>query len=161
VDNGEIRNLTNNPGNDTQPNWVRSSTLDASGEHIVFTSDRDGNQEIYRMKTDGAEAVNLTGNPASDQMAKGAADGVLLAFTTNRDGNQEIYSMRIDGNGLVNATNHPANDFGASWSTNQAWIAFTSDRDGNREVYLFTAPGRPELYNLTKYPGYDQAADWR
>ena len=99
-----------------------------------------GNAEIYRMKTDGTEATNLTGNPASDQMAKGSPDGAFVVFTTNRDGNQEVYSMRIDGVDQANQTNNPSNDFRPSWAPSQAWIAFTTDRDGNREVYI-TKPG--------------------
>jgi Tol biopolymer transport system component len=88
------------------------------------------------MKTDGTVAINLTGNPASDQMAEGSTDGSLVLFTTDRDGNQEIYYMRSDGTSLANLTNNPANDFGPSWSPGDAWVAFTSERDGNREVYL-------------------------
>jgi TolB protein len=97
----EALNLTNNPGNDTQPNWVKSTSFDPAGESIVFTSNRDGNPEIYRMKTDGTEQANLTQSPANDVLAKGSPDGALIVFTTDRDGNQEVYSMRIDGANLT------------------------------------------------------------
>ena len=33
---------------------------------IAFTSDRDGNMEIYIMNLDGSEQTNLTNNPAED-----------------------------------------------------------------------------------------------
>jgi TolB protein len=33
---------------------------------IAFTSDRDGNKEIYVMNADGSGQTNLTINPASD-----------------------------------------------------------------------------------------------
>ena len=33
---------------------------------IAFTSERDGNQEVYVMNADGSEQRNLTNNPARD-----------------------------------------------------------------------------------------------
>jgi len=33
---------------------------------IAFTSNRDGNDEIYIMNTDGSGQKNLTNNPAND-----------------------------------------------------------------------------------------------
>ncbi len=108
----EAHHLTNNPENDTQPNWVKSTTYDPAGESIVCTSNRDENPEIYRMKTDGTDQVNLTQNPANDALAKGSPDGSLIVFTTDRDENQEVYSMRIDGANPTNLTNNPAGDFG-------------------------------------------------
>ena len=38
---------------------------------IAFTSDRDGNHEIYVMNPDGAGQTNLTNNPASDSSPPG------------------------------------------------------------------------------------------
>jgi Tol biopolymer transport system component len=36
-------------------------------EKIVFVSDRDGNGEIYSMKTDGSEQTNLTKSQGNDR----------------------------------------------------------------------------------------------
>ena len=36
------------------------------GGKIAFTSNRDGNFEVYRMDADGANTVRLTDNPARD-----------------------------------------------------------------------------------------------
>jgi Tol biopolymer transport system component len=33
---------------------------------IIFTSDRDGNDEIYTMNTNGSGQTRLTTNPATD-----------------------------------------------------------------------------------------------
>ena len=42
-DGGNQRNLTNNPADDRSPSWS------PDGKRIAFTSDRDGNREIYVM----------------------------------------------------------------------------------------------------------------
>jgi Tol biopolymer transport system component len=36
------------------------------GSKIAFHTNRDGNFEIYEMRTDGTGQVNLTNNPAAD-----------------------------------------------------------------------------------------------
>jgi len=36
------------------------------GRKIAFSSDRDGNPEIYMMNIDGTDLVNLTNDPGAD-----------------------------------------------------------------------------------------------
>ena len=60
TDGSNIRRLTNHPSWDLDPAWS------ADGKEIVFTSYRDGNPEIYRMKNDGSGLKRLTNNPAWD-----------------------------------------------------------------------------------------------
>jgi hypothetical protein len=42
---------------------------------LVFTSDRDGNAEIYAMNADGSGQTNLTANPASVPTRPGRRTG--------------------------------------------------------------------------------------
>ena len=57
---GELINLTNHPANDGDPAWS------PDGKQLAFTSDRDGNIEIYVMNVDGSGVVRLTNDPADD-----------------------------------------------------------------------------------------------
>ncbi len=56
----EQTKLTNNPAYDMVPSFS------PDGSKIAFTSDRDGNNEIYIMNADGSEQTRLTNNPADD-----------------------------------------------------------------------------------------------
>src|ERR1041384_8190465 len=46
---------------------IKPKSLPANGK-IAFTSDRDGNREIYVMNADGTNQTRLTNNPAVDQL---------------------------------------------------------------------------------------------
>jgi Tol biopolymer transport system component/uncharacterized membrane protein len=157
----EVTNLSNNPAaEDYQPDWFSSGGIIFSEDRIAFTTNRDGNQEIYLMTVDGAEQVNLTLNPANDYSPAVSSDGSKIAFTSNRDGNQEVYSMESSGSNLINLTNNPAEDFSAAWSPNGQWIAFVTNRDGNREIYGMRFDGS-QPFNLTVNPVEDNYPTWR
>ena len=83
---------------------------------IAFSSDRDGNNEIYVMNADGSGQTNLTNNPANDGSPAWSLDGSRIAFASGRGGNLEICVMSVDGSGLTNLTNNPAYDVYPVWS---------------------------------------------
>jgi TolB protein len=59
-DGKNLRNITNSKKFDEYPSWS------ADGNHVVFTSRRDGNEEIYKINIHGGQAVRLTSHEASD-----------------------------------------------------------------------------------------------
>lgn len=156
---GDATQLTDT-GDNTQPYWYRSGGLLVGSDLIVFTSNRDNNQEVYRMNPDGSDQRNFTNNPGNNESQPAAsANGDTILFTSDRDGNQEIYSVSEDGSGLVNLTNNPASDSLAVWSRDGDWIAFTTDRDGNFEVYVMASDGA-DPYNGTRDPADDYSSSW-
>ena len=67
---------------------------------ISFSSDRDGNREIYVMDAAGTNQTNLTNSAAQDYEPAWSPDGSKIAFRSDRDGNGEIYVMdAADGTG--------------------------------------------------------------
>ncbi len=73
------------------------SAWSPDGTKIAFTSDRDGNFEIYVMNADGRNPTRLTSDPATDNFPAWSPDGTKIAFDSRRDGNFEIYVMNADG----------------------------------------------------------------
>ena len=65
------------------------------GKRIAFTSNRDGNYEIYVMNADGTGLRNLTRHPAQDNYAAWSPDGKRIAFISNRDGGHDVYVMEV------------------------------------------------------------------
>ena len=153
VDGPGVMQLTNDPSNDTYPDWS------PDGTRIVFTGFRDGNAEIYAMNADGSNATRLTNNPAFDGLPAWSLDGTRIAFTSLRDGNSEIYVMNADGSDPRNLTNNPGGDDTPAWSPDGTRIAFTSARDGNWEIYVMNADGS-DPRNLTNSPDGDSGPAW-
>lgn len=115
---------------------------------MAFTSDRDGNAEIYVMNADGSGQTRVTYNPGGSTTPAWSPDGRLIAFTfaprfdtanlsledLKRLSFSEIYVIRVDGTARRNLTNHPAEDSSPTWSPNGAEIAFVSYREGTYGV---------------------------
>ena len=112
---------------------------------IVFTSYRDGNDEIYVMNPDGSGQTRLTDNVADDRDPSWSPDGSRIAFFSNRDGNDEIYVMNADGSGQTRLTDNDAFDRYSSWSPDGSRIIFVSDRDNNPEIYVMNADGSGQI----------------
>jgi Tol biopolymer transport system component len=129
-------------------------------QRIAFTSDRDGNYEIYVMDTDGSDQTRLTNNPAEDNHPAWSPDRSKIAFVSKRDGNYEIYVMNADGTGQTNLTNNPAWDGNPAWSPDGTKIAFDSYlAPGNRDIYVMNADGTGQT-RLTHDPMYADHPTW-
>jgi dipeptidyl aminopeptidase/acylaminoacyl peptidase len=139
---------------------VSAEAFPGANGSIAFTSTRDGNDEVYVMNADGTSPINLTNNPASDDLPSWSPDGTKIAFTSERDGNREVYVMNADGTDQTRLTDNPAFDWLPSWSPDGTKIAFTSARDGNVEVYVMNADGSGQT-RLTDNPATDDLPSWQ
>ena len=63
IDGQNPTNQTNSPASDFGPAW----SLDQAW--VAFTTDRDGNREVYLLKPGTSEVYNLTNNPYQDQVS--------------------------------------------------------------------------------------------
>src|SRR5206468_1515685 len=60
---------------------------------IVFSTNRDGDAEVYAMDPDGSHQRNLTRHRANDFGGAWSPDGRHIVFTSDRNGDPEIYVM--------------------------------------------------------------------
>jgi TolB protein len=65
------------------------------GKRIAFTSNRDGNYDIWLMNADGSAPRNLTQHRAQDNYAAWSPDGKKMAFISNRGGGYDVYVMEV------------------------------------------------------------------
>ena len=76
------------------------------GGLIAFTSERNGNAEIYVMNADGSDPQRLTHDPAYDGWPSWSPDGSQIAFSSSRNGKPDIYVMDADGSNPRQLTHH-------------------------------------------------------
>ena len=108
---------------------------------IVFTSNRNGNTEIYSMRADGKRQKRLTKNECSDEAPWWSPDRSRIVFTSNRSGNWDIFVMNADGTSPVQLTNAEKDDTFPCWSPDGKKIAFQSNREGHFALYTMNTDG--------------------
>jgi Tol biopolymer transport system component len=138
---------------------VHAAFPGANGK-IVFTSTRDGDEEIYSMESDGSGQVALTNSAASDTEPACSPDGTKIALASYRDSAfLEIYVMGAGGASPTRLTNNSADDTSPAWSPDGSQLVFSSRRDGNFEIYVMDADGANQT-RLTTDPGFDVNPAW-
>jgi Tol biopolymer transport system component len=124
---------------DSQPAW---QPLVGGERKIVFTSERDGNPEIYVMDADGGNQINLTNNPAKDATPVWSPDRRRIAFTSDRSGRSNIYVMDAGGGNVRNVTNFaltPTSDvrvYDPTWSPDGSKLVFVGTMMGETSGLL-------------------------
>ena len=122
--------LAQDPAADEFPVW----SLD--GQHIAFSSDRDGDYDIYLMSADGSNLTQLTDDPAADTHPSWSPDGRRIAYVSlDRrhlgEYTHDLRAMNADGTNDV-ALIARSDDVLRSpvWSPNGQYIAFNEDNAG-------------------------------
>lgn len=62
ADGSDVRQVTDTPGDQLFPFWL------PGGKRIVFQEVRDGNVEIFSIRTDGTGVRRLTRNDVADRL---------------------------------------------------------------------------------------------
>lgn len=135
------------------------TSVEGGGDLIAFTSERDGNADIYVMNIDGSQQRRLTDDPAYDAWPSWSPDGTQIAFVSDRSGNPDIYVMDADGGNVRQLTQHSEADIWPAWSPDGTRIAFPSRRDGNFEIYVIGVDGA-NLQRLTNTPAAEDFPAW-
>lgn len=125
---------------------------------LAFTTDRDGNNEIYSALIDGWGPTNLSNNPAVDQLPAWSADGSRIAFVSDRDGRMDIWVMNWDGSDQhrITSGDSSSSDSHPTWSPDGGKIAFSSSRSGSWSLWVVDL-GDGSLMQLTSGWGVSPA----
>jgi Tol biopolymer transport system component len=124
-------------------------SLSADGEWVVFTSERNGSADIYRVRSNRTQLERLTDDAAYDDQAALSPDGTQVAFVSTRGTRTtEIWVLDLETGATRNVTSAAGGDFRPSWSPNGEWIAFSSDRGTSLER---PAPAWEQLQRTSIY----------
>ncbi len=94
-----------------------NASFSFDGAWVVFTSERHGSADIFRVRTDGTGLERLTDHPAFDDQAALSPDGRTLAFVSTREtGSTDIHLLDLETGVARNATATPGGDYRPSWA---------------------------------------------
>lgn len=114
-----------------------SPAINLAGTHLAFSSNRDGQWDIYIMHLPTGEVTRLTETLEYDGKPSWSPDGLWLAHDTYLDDSLEIMIRPIDASQApIRLTNGLASDFAPAWSPHGRQIAFVSTRSGENEIWL-------------------------
>ena len=131
-----------------------------SSSFIAFVSERDGNAEIYIMRSDGSGKRNLTHHPSPDLSALWSPDGRWLYFYSGREGLFYPYRVGLHGDHLMKEAAYPNEFRQTPYFPDGENYAYTSGQDGNREIYIMKPTKSTFRQNLSQHPSDDYMPQW-
>jgi TolB protein len=167
ADGSGERALTGEGSVDYNPSWSRD------GKWILFTSERAGPADLYRVHPDGSGLARLTDDRAYDDQGAFASDGKKIVFVSTRGGGYaNLWTLDLKTRKAKAVTTGKGGDFRPSWSPNGKWIAFSSDRDSDfpaakgrwerlqlADIYLIHPDGSG-LRRISKHGGFCGSPAW-
>jgi Tol biopolymer transport system component len=143
------------------------SVISPDGSTIIFTSDRDGDLELYTMSLDGGSVRRITYTPGYDGGAWFSHNNKMITWRANRPrgdnltdylnllnlglvepSGMQIYIANADGTNAVQLTNNNAVNFAPAFLPDDSGVIFASNLDNPMEFHLYTVD--LEGNNLTR-----------
>jgi TolB protein len=132
---GTMRQLTALRCIDTSPSYSHD------GKHIIFTSDREGREAIFKMDADGSNVERLSHGEGKYSQPVCSPRGDFIAATKQYKGQFFIVIMKVDGTcerciasgGLTEAP---------SWAPNGRYIAYALTHGTQSRVVVVDTTGR-------------------
>jgi len=135
LDAGTTRRLTNDSGDNNDPQWS------ADGHTIAYSAGAAGGKDVLIQPVAGGAATVVAARDGtqfpSDWMGDGSA---LLVTHANGSRGHDILVQPTDGSAAWPYAATSANETAARASPDRRWVAYTSDESGRAEVYVDSYP---------------------
>jgi Tol biopolymer transport system component len=118
---------------------VRQPVYAPDGDWVAFTSNRDGNLDLWKLSTRTGAIARVTEHPAEDWDPAFTADGRRMVWSSNRTGRFEIWMGDADGSNPRQVSHDGSSAQNPTATPDGAWITFTSDRPQQPGVYKIRA----------------------
>jgi len=137
---GSAEARTEGPYTDRQPAYS------PDGQWLLFSSNRSGNNDLWRLNRESGELQRLTDHEAQDWDPAMSSDGRALVFSSNRSGAYQIWMAEADGSSPRQVTDIE-NAQNPTMTPDGDWIVFSRQGAAADEIGLWKI--RPDGRDLT------------
>lgn len=145
----------------SEPGYDAEGSYSPDGKLIVFTSMRDGDQEVYICGADGKDLRRITKAKGYDGGPFFSPDGKQIVYRSDRkgDGNLQIFTNNLAGSAERQLTDNQVLNWCPYWHPSGRWLIFTRadhqpDQRPNYDLYLLRDDGTQTL-RVTTSPDFD------
>jgi dipeptidyl aminopeptidase/acylaminoacyl peptidase len=110
--------------------WVSFSP---AGDRVAFSSKRDGNWDVWSVRTDGGEMRRVTSDPARDRQPAWSPTGDSIAFVSDREGYAQLWIAAASGAGARRVTHDSLRVDCPQWSPDGRELVFQAGAGTNRD----------------------------
>lgn len=136
-------------------------------EWISFVSDRDGNEELYIMRTNGKDLRRLTNDKGRDIHPYFSPDGKSLLFNSTRgNGSLDIYKLTLKSGLIERLTTTQDDETCARYSPDMKKIVYLKNNQKGDDIFVLNTSNKstenltntPEI--LDGWPMYNKSGEW-
>lgn len=151
IDGSDQHPITSFDYDSDAPSWS------PDGQWIFFTSNREGNYDIYKMRWDGSDISRLTTDPRKEYWPRMSPNGLQIVYSVEfgADNYYQLFVMNADGSDSQNISNSQMGEYLASWSPDSRWLVYSYCRGPNSpadlrcEIYRINADGSEQRPIMT------------
>ncbi len=133
---GTVHQLTRSLGTDRQPAYS------PDGRYLIFSSNRTGNLDLWRLDRASGELRQLTDDPAQDWDPGFTPDGSRILFSSGRGGTGlEIWSVAPDGSDPRQITHDGVDAENPTMTPDGRWIVYTSGNTAHLGLFRIHPDG--------------------
>jgi serine/threonine protein kinase len=147
------RYLGSHDSSDITPAWSPDDS------QIVFASDRDGDYEIFIIRSDWRDIRQVTFNNKDDRNPDWSPDGKYIIFSSKIEKYHDIFIVDNDGQNLTQLTSDAKDNDSPAWSPDGSLIAFSSTRNGSRQIFIMNSDGS-DVTQITHNNGVNIRPTW-
>lgn len=107
---------------DKSPSYFHGWSPD--NQYMLYTGERNGDFDIYKISKDGGKEVQLTNAKGLDDGSEYSPDGKYIYFCSTRTGRMQVWRMDPDGKNQTQLTFDDLNNWFPHVSPDNKWLVF-------------------------------------
>jgi Tol biopolymer transport system component/DNA-binding SARP family transcriptional activator len=120
---------------------IEGITLSPDLQWLAFDSDRDGNQDVFKMPVSGGEPVQLTSSPEDEFVSSWSGDGRDIGLHSYHNGTRRVRLIEATGGEPRDVVSSPPNQRSPGLAPDGRSLVFTSDVSGQLQLYRVSRDG--------------------